>query len=169
LPENLVSIFIGISTGAVAIATILLWRATKKVVEATTATKDMAKEVATYSIIPRFELVKHQRKKQDGYHQYAVKMINNGKDTAYKVIVETKSNKISSTRNVPFNLPVGYQIWLSHSVMTDDNTIHFKIDFEDVAGNHHTRELSYKITNDQSTVDSFDYELATLFPDNYKM
>ena len=72
MPEQLTSIFIGIATGAVAIATLLLWRATHKVAEATKATNEMAKEVATYSIIPRFELINHEREKQEGYFQSSI-------------------------------------------------------------------------------------------------
>lgn len=166
---DVVSIFVGISSGAVAFATFLLWKATKKIANATNATNDMAREVGTYSIIPRFELIHHERKQQDGYHQYAVKIINNGKDTAYNVKIETNSNNLSSTAHVPFNLPVRYQIWIAESVKPDEKIIHFKIDFEDVAGNHHTRKLDYEITNEKCMGDSIDWQLNEPFPDNVKM
>lgn len=163
------NIMVAIATGAVAIATFLLWRSTNKVAEATKATNEMAKEVGTFSIIPRFELIHHEREQQDGYHQYAVKMINNGKDTAYKVVVETKSNEISSSVQPPFNLPVDYQVWIFHSVKPDEKTIHFKINFEDVAGNSHTRLLEYQITDDKLMGESISWVSNKPIPDNVKM
>lgn len=113
--------------------------------------------------------IHHEREQQDGYHQYAVKMINNGKDTAYKVIVETKSNEISSSRNPPFNLPVDYQVWIFHSVKPDEKTIHFKINFEDVAGNSHTRSLEYQITDDKLMGESISWVANKPISDNVKV
>lgn len=168
MDENIISILIAISTSAVAVATFLLWRATVKVAESTKATKEIAKEVGSYSIIPRFELIHHERKKVDNYHQYAVKLINNGKDTAYNVIVETRSNEVGSSQHMPFNLPVGWQIWLGHSVHSNEKTIHFTINFEDVAGNKHVREFDYEITRDKLMSETISYELGTPFRDNVK-
>lgn len=167
--ESIVNILIAFATISVAVATFLLWRSTNKVVEATNATKNMAKEVGSYSIIPRFELIHHEREQQDGYYQYAVKLINNGKDTAYNVIVETKSNDVSSTQHIPFNLPVRYQIWIAHSVKLNEKIIHFNIKFEDVAGNKHVRELNYEITDDKLWGKTISWQLNKPFPDNVKI
>lgn len=159
MAADVVSIFVGFSSVAVAVATFLLWKATKKIAKATNATNDMAREVGTYSIIPRFELIHHERKQEDGYHQYAVKIINNGKDTSYNVKIKTNSNNQSSSTHVSFNLPVGWKIWIAQSVKPDEKIIHFKIDFEDVAGNHHTRKLDYEITNEKCMGDSINWNL----------
>lgn len=163
---NFTDILIGIATGAVALATFLLWRATVNVANATHATTNIAKEVATYSIIPRFEVVNHEREQQEGYHQYSFKLINNGKDTAYNVTVETKSNEKSSTVHVPFNITNREQIHLSHSVHPNEKVVNFKITFEDVAGNIHTKNISYELLNKKLMNERITWEQNKPFPDD---
>lgn len=164
--EDLTNYFVASATIAVAIATFLLWRSTTKVAEATSATKDVAKEVGSYSIMPRFEVVSHEKNEQEGYDHCSFKLINIGKDTAYNVRVQISAEKKSGrTECTPFNLEVGYQIHLSHSVDKNERFVHFEIDFEDVVGNNHKRKLTYEITKEK-LMGNISWQLNKPFPDS---
>jgi len=142
-------------TGAVAVSTFLVWRATRgvalatqNVAEATEATKQTMKEVGSYSIMPHLSIESiGVKEKEQTYDVFEFKIANDGNGDAFNMRMEISSDEISTTVIPPFNLPRGNPIFKRHSVKKESKLIHFKIIFEDLAGNPHERIIDVSLTD----------------------
>ena len=142
---SILTVFLVVSTTAVAFATFLVCRATKKVAEAT-------KEIGKLAIMPHVTVVGHNKIGDDEAHDhYEFSLKNNGKDNAFDIKIEI-FHKGGST--VPKTiLMIGAAAAdrvIDKSIDKDTKLVNYKISYKDVADNTYTKELSYDIQSGTS-------------------
>ena len=127
-------------TGAVAVATFLVYRATKQVATTT-------KEIGKLAIMPRVTIIGHNKIGTDETHDhYEFSLKNNGKENAFDVQIEIL-HKGGST--VPKTISVigaaAADRVIDKSIDKDARSVNYKISYRDIADNPYTREYSYNI------------------------
>lgn len=136
---SILTAFLVISTSAVAFATFLVWKATKKMVDAT-------KETMKLTIMPRISIISHNKINSDDKHDhYEFILRNEGVGDAFDVKVQT----FHKERNPTFSLgtvPVQSGARFSNKQVDRDATvIKYKISYSDTADNPYIKEFSYDL------------------------
>jgi hypothetical protein len=135
---SILTIFLVISTSAVAFATFLVWKATKKMVKVT-------KEIASLPIMPRLSIVGHNKIGQDDQHDhYQFSFKNLGVGNAFDIQIESFHKE--GSRGYPIVSDVGINAATSINNMSVDKNakkVRFKISYRDYADNLYIRDFFY--------------------------
>ncbi len=136
---SILTIFLVISTSAVAFATFLVWKATKKIVKVT-------KELAKLPIMPRLLIVAHSKTGQDDRHDhYDFSFKNHGVGDAFDIQIESFHKEGSTVYQMVPVVGINAATRITNnSVDKDAKKVRFKISYCDYADNPYSREFFYE-------------------------
>lgn len=135
-----------ILTGAVALTTFFVYRATKAIAKATT-------EVGAYSIRPRISVVGHTKIGSDDKHNfYEFRFLNNGVGNAFDLSISIFHTNGATLSPITSSLGINASPprVIDKTIDKDTKGVKFKISYRDLADHPYVQEFYYSLDDDDN-------------------